>query len=104
MYAQTYNIDIIFRTTRQYAYMHKKYKQQCMQVLSCMYTYYILFMYKCTVCMNAWMYYVCTYEIMYIVSGVDVCPSVDEQSHHLRVTLMSSYDQGGDPFLFQTHR
>ena len=45
--------------------------------------------------------YVCSFP--HIGLCVDVCSSVDEQSHHLRVPIASSCYQGGPSILSETH-
>ena len=47
--------------------------------------------------------YVCSF-FPYLVLCIDVGPSVDEQSHHLRVTVLRSCYQGSPPILMETHR
>ena len=45
------------------------------------------------VCIYVWSFH-------YLVLGVDVGPSLDEQGRHLRVTILSSYHQGSRPVLY----
>ena len=66
------------------------------------------FMYVCNG--DASCKYLCMYVRTYVYSfpclgiGVDVCSSLNEQGHHLRVTIISSYHKGSRPNLSQTNR